>query len=113
MGNTLRPGYQSIPDNIKLGTMMECIANAQKNGVQIKKYTGIGDTVEDAIIELTDKCREHHIPEPQQSPRSIDEWYCGSFEVPPAIPFITQKTIKHNTVWFTIKNQKIVAYVFF
>lgn len=110
MGNKLRPGYQVIPNNIQLGTLQECV---NKNGGIIEKLSGTGDTVSEAIAALTEECRRKLHPLPQQVPWSEDEWYCGTFDVPPFLPFWSGPTTKYNTVWFTIKNKKVVAKVLF
>lgn len=109
MGNTFTTtvGYQTVPEIIKLGSAQECINNAKKFDGVLRKYTGYGNTVDEAIDALTEKCNEYRVPEPLLVPGMNDEWYCGTFTLPGV-----KKEIRYNKVWFDRKQKEIVAYAF-
>ena len=103
MGNAQHK-YLVLPEKLKMATMSECMAplNAQR-------HEGCGQTVEEAIKQLTNICNCYHIPTPKPIPDTTDSYYCGIIQVPQ----VFSSSRCYNTVWFIEKNNMKVAFIYY
>ena len=105
--------YQRLIPTIELATKDECIINSKKRGGKVNLCIGSGYTVDNAINDLTQKCKLHKIETPILIPGADAQWYCGTFEIEPLVPFLYRNMVKYNTVWLTLHNKNLVAYVYY
>ena len=102
MGNL--SSYEQFPKQLKMATIGESMM--QYNA---RKFEGCGDTVEEALKQLTKICKCYYLPEPKQIPDTKDSYYCGTISIP--IMLKTEK--KYNTVWFNQRSGKHIAFIYY
>jgi len=102
MGNS--SSYEKFPKQLKMATIAESMM--QYNA---RKFEGCGDTVEEALEQLTKICKCYYIPEPKPIPDTKDSYYCGIISVLNVLK--TEK--KYNTVWFNQRSGKHIAFIYY
>lgn len=105
MGN-LNIKYKVVPEDVSIATYVEC---SNQVHVPKEKYSGFGDTQDEALNELTKTCRYYGLPPPENIPGTDNQWFCGTLQVPGFV----KKSIKYNPVWFNKRNERHTAYIYY